>query len=99
MKNAIKTILKFAFAFGLIFWLINSGKLDLAILGEAAGNPIRMVLGFLFILLILLLATWRYYLIITDKMEVKPSFAKITKLIGLGCSLIPFCLEVSAAIS
>lgn len=84
MKNAIKTILKFAFAFGLIFWLINSGKLDLSILAEAASDPLRMVLGFIFILLILLLATWRYYLIITDKMEKKPSFAKITKFNWIG---------------
>lgn len=84
MKNAVKTILKFAFAFGLIYWLINSGKLDLSVLGEAANDPLRMAAGFGFVLLILLLATWRYYLIITEKMENKPSFLKIAKFNWIG---------------
>jgi len=84
MKNAVKTILKFAFAFGLIFWLINSGKLDLSVLRDAAQDPTRMALGFAIILLILLLTTWRYYLIITDKMEKKPSFTKIAKFSWIG---------------
>lgn len=43
-----------------------------------------MVTGFGLILLVLLLATWRYYLIITDKMEVKPPFWKIAKYNWIG---------------
>ena len=84
MKNAVKTILKFAFAFGLIFWLIDSGKLDLTVLEKAAQDPLRMITGFLIILSILLMVTWRYYLIITDKMVKKPSFLKITKFNWIG---------------
>lgn len=84
MKNAIKTILKFAFAFGLIYWLINSGKLDLAVLGEALKDPMRLLCGFGFVLGILALATWRYFLVITEKMEVKPSFWKIAKFNWIG---------------
>src|SRR5690554_3436841 len=84
MNNAVKTILKFAFAFGLIYWLISSGKLDLSVLGEAAKDPLRLFAGFLFTLFILLLATWRYYLIITDKMESKPPFIKIAKFNWIG---------------
>lgn len=84
MKNAVKTILKFAFAFGLIFWLIDSGKLDLSVLEKAAQDPLRMITGFLIILSILLMVTWRYYLIITDKMVKKPSFRKITKFNWIG---------------
>ena len=57
MKNAVKTILKFAFAFGLIFWLIDSGKLDLTVLEKAAQDPLRMITGFLIILSILLMVT------------------------------------------
>ncbi|MEX1099136.1 MAG: lysylphosphatidylglycerol synthase domain-containing protein, partial [Bacteriovoracaceae bacterium] len=84
MKNSVKLILKFLFAFGLIYWLINSGKLDLDVLGEAADDPLRMIAGFLIIILILLLATWRYFLIITDKMQKKPPFLKITKFNWIG---------------
>lgn len=84
MKNSVKTILKFLFAFGLIFWLVDSGKLDFKVLGEAAQDPLRMGMGFIFVLLILLLATWRYYLIITEKMEKKPSFLKIMKFNWIG---------------
>ena len=84
MKNSVKTILKFAFAFGLIFWLIDSGKLNLETFIQAFSNPLRMISGFLVVLFILLLATWRYYLIISEKMETNPSFLKIIKFNWIG---------------
>lgn len=84
MKNSVKTILKFSLAFGLVYWLLDSGKLDLKLLSEAVKDPLRMASGFLFVLGILLLSTWRYYLIITDKMVNKPSFYQIAKFNWIG---------------
>jgi len=84
MSQYIKTILKFVFAFGIIYWLIQSGKLDLNLLAKAMKDPLRMSVGFIFILINLMLVTWRYFIIITTKMEIKPSFMHIFKLNWIG---------------
>tara|TARA_B100001971_G_C18268012_1_gene596267 strand:- start:23746 stop:24747 length:1002 start_codon:yes stop_codon:yes gene_type:complete len=84
MSQSIKLILKFAFAIGIIYWLIDSGKLDLKLLTVAFSEPLRLVIGFSIILLNLLLVTWRYFIIITAKMETSPPFKEIFKLNWIG---------------
>jgi uncharacterized protein (TIRG00374 family) len=84
MSQAVKLILKLIFAFGIIYWLIDSGKLDLKHLAKAFEDPARMAVGFGFILVNLMLVTWRYFIIITSKMEVKPKFSLIFKLNWIG---------------
>ena len=48
MKNIINGILKLLFAGGLIYWLINSGKLDFKLLQTAFNNPVSIFLAIVF---------------------------------------------------
>jgi len=38
MSTALKTFLKFAFAFGIIYWLVTSGKLDLKLINKSLNE-------------------------------------------------------------
>lgn len=43
LKTLLTTFLKLFVAFGLIYWLLQSGKLDLSLLGELGKNPLGVV--------------------------------------------------------
>ncbi len=45
-KNLIKNIIKICVAFGLIYWLVQSGKLDFALLGELIKSPLLIIVTF-----------------------------------------------------
>lgn len=84
INHVLKITLKFAFAIGLIFWLVNSGKLDFSVLAQAMGDPWRMLSGFALVIFVLWLGCWRYYLILIDKITVKVSFKKVAVLNWIG---------------
>jgi len=83
-KNNIKILLKFVFAFGLIYWLVQSGKLDFNILAEAFQSPARLISGFLMTICVLLIVTLRYRVILDHKMTKQISFLKILKYNWIG---------------
>lgn len=84
MKNALKVLLKFGFAFGLIYWLINSGKLDFNIFKEVIANPLRLSFTFIGFFFVLVLVTFRFQFILDHKMSRKISFTKILKYNWIG---------------
>jgi len=84
MKNALKVLLKFSLAFGLIYWLINSGKLDFNIFKEVIADPIRLAFAFFGFFIVLVLVTFRFQFILDHKMSRKISFTKILKYNWIG---------------
>jgi uncharacterized protein (TIRG00374 family) len=84
MKNIIKLALKFGFAFALIYWLIQSGKLNLSLLGEIFNYPGRLTLTFLGTVGVILLVALRFKLLIEHKSSFKIPFINIIKYNWIG---------------
>lgn len=84
MKNALKVFLKFGFALGLIYWLVNSGKLNFNILLDVAKDPTRLGIAFIGLFLVLVLGTFRFQLILDHKMDRKIKFSKILRYSWIG---------------
>ena len=83
-SNTIKIVLKFLFAFALIYWLITSGKLDFSVLSEALNNPTRIALGFSILLAAALITTWRWKYILEARLDSKLSFYQMAKCQWIG---------------
>jgi uncharacterized membrane protein YbhN (UPF0104 family) len=45
LKTLLTTILKLAVAFALLYWLLQSGKLDLALVGKLVKNPLSVLIA------------------------------------------------------
>ena len=84
MKKNLGLLLKFTLAIGLIFWLVNSGKLDLNLIVRFMQNPMRFALGFGGLILITLIVTWRYGFIIQSKIEKTVPFKDMLKYNWIG---------------
>lgn len=84
MKNIIKLVLKFGFAFALIYWLVQSGKLNLSLLGEIFNYPGRLAFAFFGTIIIILIVAFRYKLIIEHKTALKIPFINIIKYNWIG---------------
>ncbi len=82
--NLLKTLLKFLVAFALIYWLVNSGKLDFSILTEVLKSPLRVLIAGLGMLFVLCLVNVRYRLILSHKSEVKIPFFRLLKYNWIG---------------
>ena len=84
MKNIIKLALKFGFAFALIYWLVQSGKLNLSLLGEIFNYPGRLAIAFLGTIAVILLVALRFKLLIEHKSSFKIPFLNIIKYNWIG---------------
>lgn len=80
----IKTILKFALAFAIIFWLWNSGKIDFGLIAESAKNPVPWLIGLLLLLVQILCATYRWKLILETKIKTPLNFPRILGVEWIG---------------
>jgi glycosyltransferase 2 family protein len=78
----LKTVLKFVFAIGAIYWLVDSGKLDFASLVQLA-NPIYLIPCFLFVGLGLASGCLRWKLIL-DSQGVHLSFFNAFRFVLIG---------------
>ena len=67
MKNIILNILKFSFAIGLVYWLVNSGKLDFSLAKDIFRNPIFVMSIILFMFLDQVLVAYRWKIILMTK--------------------------------
>jgi uncharacterized protein (TIRG00374 family) len=84
MKNALKLLFKLGFALGLIYWLVDSGKLDFNILNEVLKDPIRLIIAFMGLIFVLALGAFRLRLILEHKSEVKIPFLRLIKYNWIG---------------
>lgn len=83
MKKIITPLLKIILAFGIIYWLITSGKLDFNLLGLAFADKTRFFTSIALFIFVLFLVTYRYTLILrTRSNQIKMS--KIFSLNWIG---------------
>jgi uncharacterized membrane protein YbhN (UPF0104 family) len=84
MKNTIITLLKFLLAAGLIYWLVNSGKLDFAILKEVVKEPLKILISGVGMLFVLSLVNFRYSIILSHKSLVRIPLLRLLKYNWIG---------------
>ena len=83
-KSLKKNILKISIGIGLIYWLIQSGKIDLKLLQEAFSSPIRVTFIILMMIVIQAIAAARWRLILEDKTQTRLPFLRILKANWIG---------------
>ena len=83
-KDHIKILLKFLFAFGIIYWLIDSGKLNFDILLQAFNHPLRLAATFSLVIVNMLIVTWRWKYILDFKSGSKLPFFQVAKYNWIG---------------
>jgi uncharacterized membrane protein YbhN (UPF0104 family) len=88
----LKTLLKFIFAFGLIYWLISSGKLDFSLIKKSfqVGNFWLIAISLIFTQC--LIGVYRYKILLEIKSTKKISYLKLVKINWIGLffsSLLP----------
>lgn len=85
-----KTVLKFLFAFALIYWLISSGKLDLSLVKKSFEVGPQWLIALLLIFVQICLGAYRYKLLLQTKSQKNLSFYEIFRLnyIGLFFSMM-----------
>lgn len=84
LKTLLINTTKFMIAGGLIVWLLQSGKLDLSLLGELASFPLAVALACFFQVLNYLLTSWRWKLIISSRAQTIMPFGAILKINWIG---------------
>lgn len=84
MLNKIKTVLKFIFAFGLIFYLMKSGKISFALFEKTLDRPMIVIISIIIFIVNLALAAYRWLSMVRLKTQRKIPFFAIMKLNWIG---------------
>jgi len=84
LKRMFFKSLKFILAFGLIAWLINSGKLDMSLLEKTMDSPLILISIMLFMLFDNAIAAVRWKYILEYKDKTKISLFKVFKANWIG---------------
>lgn len=77
MTKILKLLIKLIIALGLIYWLINSGKLDFAILKSSFSTPTRVILAILFMQIDNIIVAYRLRLLLDIKVKNTINFIKL----------------------
>jgi len=77
MLNVFKNFAKFSLAFGLIYWLVESGKIDFSLLKKTLESPMVIILVILMMLLDHFIVAVRLKIILLKKAQEKLSLIKI----------------------
>ena len=80
----IKTILKFGFAFAIIYWLITSGKLDLSLVHKSITGGPQWIIAFFIVAFQSVLGAFRYKVLLETKSQRPLSFLQILRLNYIG---------------
>jgi hypothetical protein len=83
-KEFVKTLAKFGFAAIIIYWMINSGKLDFNLLPKAFSHPFNLSIVILLTIFNLLATSWRWKKLMEVKTQTILPFWKITKINWIG---------------
>lgn len=84
IKKTITLGLKFGFAFGLVFWLFRSGKLDLSMVGESFKNPVNWFIACTLGFCNILVTSQRWKHIVETNLSHKLPFLPYLKLTWIG---------------
>ncbi len=77
MKSFIKNTLKLVLAFGLIYWLVESGKLDFSLLKKLFASPLTVIIAILLLQFDNGIAAFRLRIILHKKASQSISFLKV----------------------
>jgi uncharacterized membrane protein YbhN (UPF0104 family) len=80
----IKTILKIIFAAALLFWLVSSGKLDFSLIRKSFQVGPQWIIALVLIFIQILLAAYRYKLLLETKSHKPLRFFEIFRLNYIG---------------
>jgi uncharacterized membrane protein YbhN (UPF0104 family) len=80
----LKMTLKFLLSFALIYWLINSGKLDFSLIGKSFQIGYFWLIAILLILLQVVLGIFRYKTLLEIKSSNKISYFELAKINWIG---------------
>ncbi len=80
----IKTILKFAFAGGIIYWLLQSGKLDLTLISKSLQTPKILALCITLLIVQILMAAQRWRLLLMAQAKNKLAYLKVLTICWIG---------------
>lgn len=80
----LKTILKFSFALGLIYWLINSGKLDFSLIGKSFHIGYFWLAAIILITTQALVGVYRYKVLLEIKSSRKIPYGELAKINWIG---------------
>lgn len=80
----LKTLFKFIFAFGLLYWLFSQGKLDFSLIGKSLDHKMEWFLCVAFLVGTVLITTYRWKKILETKSQVPFPFFSILKLTWIG---------------
>lgn len=75
---------KIFFAIGIIFWLISSGKLDFKLMNDLLDSGTNLSFGLVFILISILLTSFRWKLILEVKTSKKLAYKKMLPINWIG---------------
>lgn len=79
-RSWIPNIVKFALSFLLIFWLVDSGRLDFETVVKAVKNPVLLIAGFLSVSVMVFLSFLRWYFLLYGQ----DSWVPIKKIVCVG---------------
>ncbi len=80
----MKLLLKSLVAFGLIYWLVQSGRIDFSLLGKSLDNPQEWLLCFACLAVTYLVSTFRWQKILQLKSQTKFNYFEIVKINWIG---------------
>ncbi|MDO9181622.1 MAG: lysylphosphatidylglycerol synthase transmembrane domain-containing protein [Bacteriovorax sp.] len=80
----IKSLLKFAVAFALLYWLIASGKLDLSLVRKSFEVGPQWIIAFFLVIIQVALGTYRYKILLETKSQKPLNFFEVLKLNYIG---------------
>ena len=84
LADMVKLVLKFAFAFALIIFLLRSGRLNFSLLGQMRQHLGLCLLSGGFVLGNLILTSWRWRFLVQQKSAQKFPFGQIFQLTWIG---------------
>ena len=80
----LKTFLKFIFAFGLIYWLIHSGRLDFSLVKKSIQNGYYWLIAICFLICQFILGVFRYKTLLEIKSSKPIPFLSLAKINWIG---------------
>ena len=83
-KKILVNIFKFSLALGLIYWLVQSGKLDFTLLNEVAKSPFKILLYISLFLGVLGIVAYRWRIILVDRCKKTLPYFLIFKSCWIG---------------
>lgn len=84
LKNTFVNLIKIFIAFLLIYWLINSGKLDFKLLQQLQDHKIAVLIAFIFSILNFIIISYRWETILSSRSQMRLPITGLLKITWIG---------------